>query len=323
MLGAHWETIAKHTTHLILFSLEISKNGDITALDRFPRSALYKEARTSTRQHGCQLLVCFGGNGRSSGFSAMTRSKRARTAFLINLKQFIQKHELDGVDYNWEYPGYQFGRGYLSDEEVELDYEGLLALLKETRALLGDDASITMSYYPDGRQESILVQKEATKYVNLFHAMAYDNRGQHSTMQHFEVATKQAISTFNVHKSKVTIGLPFYGRSVKNGDWKSYEDIVQQQSLTTKMNQVGDQYFNGVDLIRKKVRHALDHRVGGVMIWEVGQDCRVVEKKTGSDVHVVTCPERKMSLLLAITDELKMNDAPDSVAGVGESTNDL
>lgn len=35
---------------------------------------------------------------------------------------------------------------------------------------------------------------------------------------------------------------------------------------------VGDYYFNGADLIQRKTRHALDNKLGGVMIWEIGQD---------------------------------------------------
>ena len=303
--GAHWETIAQHTTHLILFSLEISPSGGITAVDRFPRPSLYAEARTATQQHNCKLLICFGGNGRSSGFAPMTRFKSTRTTFLNNLQRFMDKYQLDGVDYNWEYPGYQMGRGYLSPEKVEKEYRGLLDLLKETRQVLGTNKTITMSYYPDGRQEALLVEKEATKYVDLFHAMAYDKGGQHSTMELFEKATTQALSIFGPqHRANVTIGLPFYGRSVKTGDWKSYEDLVQQNVLTNGMNQINDQYFNGVDMIRQKVRHGVQQGVGGVMIWEVGQDCRVVEKKTGDVVHVVTCPKRNDSLLLAISKEL-------------------
>jgi len=34
-----------------------------------------------------------------------------------------------GVDYNWEYPGYSFGKGYKAESEVEADYKGLFALL--------------------------------------------------------------------------------------------------------------------------------------------------------------------------------------------------
>ena len=92
--GANWETIAQHTTHLILFSLEIAPNGDIAALDRFPRPTLWREARSATRKKGCKLLICFGGNGRSSGFSPMTRSKSARANFLRNLASFFKTYDL-------------------------------------------------------------------------------------------------------------------------------------------------------------------------------------------------------------------------------------
>ena len=47
---------------------------------------------------------------------------------------------------------------------------------------------------------------------------------------------------------------------------------------------------------------AFNEGVGGVMIWEVGQDCRVVPVKRGDTVHVKTCPEgEESSLLSAIT----------------------
>ena len=230
---------------------------------------------------------------------------------------------MDGVDYNWEYPGYQFGRGYMPDDEVDKDYAGLLALVKETRELLGDKVTMTMSYYPDGRQESLLVKLNAPKFVDLFHAMAYDAGGEHSTMELFQKATTQGEKLFGGggqqgstdYQAKVTIGLPFYGRSIKNGDWKSYEDLQKDNALVLSQNKVGDQYFNGVKMIRKKVRHAIERGMGGVMIWEVGQDCRVQEKKTGDVIHVQTCKSKKNSLLLAITNEILLLQKEQNVEG--------
>ena len=61
--------------------------------------------------------------------------KKKRARFVAELLALCEKHGFDGVDYNWEYPGYQFGRGYLSDAEVEKDYHGLRLLLKETHAV--------------------------------------------------------------------------------------------------------------------------------------------------------------------------------------------
>eukprot|EP00041_Stephanoeca_diplocostata_P036468 m.1333979 g.1333979 ORF g.1333979 m.1333979 type:complete len:127 (+) comp24872_c0_seq14:1144-1524(+) len=52
-----------------------------------------------------------------------------------------------------------------------------------------------------------------------------------------------------------------------------YVDIlVCAGSIAPEIDEVGNQYFNGVSMIEEKTRYALDQRLGGVMIWEVGQD---------------------------------------------------
>eukprot|EP00435_Cladocopium_sp_Y103_P040137 s41_g10.t2 len=55
--GANWETISEHTTHLLLFSLEMTAKGKIMAMDRFPRKELYEQAREATRKHGTALMI--------------------------------------------------------------------------------------------------------------------------------------------------------------------------------------------------------------------------------------------------------------------------
>ena len=84
-------------THLIFFSVEPTPEGGITGMDRFPPA----DVLAAARGHGCELIICFGGNGRSSGFSAMTRSPDARKAFVKKVKQLVKRFKLDGVDYNW------------------------------------------------------------------------------------------------------------------------------------------------------------------------------------------------------------------------------
>ena len=59
------------------------------------------------------VMVCFGGNGRSSGFPGMV-SHKVEESFL-KLDSLLSEYGLEGVDYNWEYPGYDFGRGYKTD----------------------------------------------------------------------------------------------------------------------------------------------------------------------------------------------------------------
>ena len=113
-----------------------------------------------------------------------------------------------------------------------------------------------------------------------------------------------AIQSKSPHSAaKVTLGVPFYGRSVKSGEWKSYEDIVQDfHPLDPSLDEVGDQYFNGFDTIKKKALKAMDGGFAGLMIWDVGMDCRLQETVHASgSSHVITCPNgADSSLLVAI-----------------------
>ena len=152
--GANWNTLTSHLSHLILFSAEPLSNGDLTGLDRFPRAALLEEAQAAATANGCQLMLCFGGNGRSSGFSAVSRNKYKRARFVAaavaQLQTLLPSSPSAGIDINWEYPGYTFGKGYMEDAEVTKDYAGLALLLKELRAALGPKRALTLAYYPDG-----------------------------------------------------------------------------------------------------------------------------------------------------------------------------
>ena len=85
----------------------------------------------------------------------------------------------------------------------------------------------------------------------------------------------------------------------------TYEDLVQKYPLSGKEDQVKNKDtgvkigFNGRSTISWKVKHAITEGVGGVMIWEVGQDCRVLPVTRGATVHVKTCPNGEESSLLA------------------------
>lgn len=155
------------------------------------------------------LLICVGGNGRSAGFSRAVASKRSRSRFIAALVRLCENLGLDGVDYNWEYPGYHFGSGYASEDAVARDYQGLIALLRETSAAFAPSGRrVTLAYYPDGRQEHLLAKGRAAKYVDAMHMMTYDQAGKHSTMELAQKSAEQAVRHL-LPVEKLTLGLPF------------------------------------------------------------------------------------------------------------------
>jgi len=312
--SANYERICRTVNMLIFFSIEVHGNGTLAALDRLPRLSLVREARP----HCKRMLLCVGGNGRSGGFSAAVSSRKSRRRFISALLRLCEKAGFDGVDYNWEYPGFAFGSGYKSEDDVARDYHGLQYLLIETReAFAPSGRVVTLAYYPDRKQERML--GVMSEHVDAMHAMAYDQSGRHSTYAFAEKVAAQAVEL--LPPSKVTLGLPFYGRHLQTGDWKSYEDLMKPEdfsdgpSASLEADEAGGYYYNGPLTIARKVRLAASHGLQGVMVWEAGQDCREAPVwRHGKVAHVQTCPEQGpgASLLSAIRGAL-----PPSSEGAG------
>ena len=57
---------------------------------------------------------------------------------------------------------------------------------------------------------------------------------------------------------------------MKDNKLNDEQDEVVRKGHGTKVG------FNGRGTISWKVKHAIKEKIGGVMIWEVGQDCRFV-----------------------------------------------
>lgn len=133
-----------------------------------------------------------------------------------------------------------------------------------------------MAYYPDGQQERILSSNaEVVSSVDLFHMMSYDQHGKHSTWEFGKKSVDQGLQYFPSHK--LTMGLPFYARSISTGQWKTYEEIMQRRpGLEANKNEVKEKgerwYFNGKNMIARKTKYAMRKDLGGVMVWELGQD---------------------------------------------------
>ena len=299
-----FESISEHVTHIIFFSLEMDpKTGMITAMDRLPNVETLQRAKRAKNK--AKLYICFGGNGRSDGFK-LVLNKNKRQVFITQLISLMNQYEFDGVDYNWEYPGYSFQHGYSNDQVVNNDYKGLYNLVKETREAFDKLSKkskngkkrlgITLAYYPDGRQEKLFLKYKIDQYVDYMHMMTYDQHGnQHSSYEFAIKSVEQAID-IGLPSKKLTLGLPFYGRD-HTGHWTTYEDILSKHYDKIKGNnkemnvdKVLDIGFNSVVTIEEKTKYAIKKRIGGVMIWEIGQDCRIKEvKEKNGNVHIETC----------------------------------
>lgn len=113
----------------------------------------------------------------------------------------------------------------------------------------------------------------------------YDEEKKHSSMRLVELAveewTKQGLPP-----SRLTLGVPFYGVSRTNGQASTYSEIVDADNrLATEPGRdesADGMWFNNAETLAKKVDFAASKNLGGVMVWELGQDKHASNPSSGS-----------------------------------------
>lgn len=242
--------------------------------------------KKSDEDGDCASDLVVGGGGRSDGFGAAAESP---TALVAAVKRAVETHAFDGVSYDWEYPA------------RESDWMAFGELLRATRDALdemeGERKRLSFAIHPTVATFEAMVKFDLMKYVDYVHIMAYDSRDPrgHAAMSFVESLMEYVKREFD-DVSKFTVGIPFYARSMRTGEAKTYEEIRREfassENLDKDQNVVGDWAFDSVGVVRKKVRLARRMGFGGVMIWELGQDV-----------------QDSSSLFLAIVDEIASLDA--------------
>lgn len=89
---------------MIFFSVEVSYLGIIQQKQRLPGPAILEKARAAADAYGGRLLVSIGGAGRSSGFADAVAHNGDVRRLIKQVDDLLNKYQLDGVDFNWEYP---------------------------------------------------------------------------------------------------------------------------------------------------------------------------------------------------------------------------
>lgn len=241
-------------TDLILFSAEPQANGELS-LDRL-KGLQWDKFRAWKTRYRVRLIIAIGGWDRSTHFATVAASPESRQTFAKAVAQVCREQRLDGVDLDWEHP-----RDAIEAE----NYGALLADLRSQFQPLGLVLSLTMA----GWQQ---LPKRAIESVDWIQVMAYDHSGRHSTFDG-AVADIKRLQTAGAPSSKLVLGLPFYGRhTARPDDVLTYREIVQKHAPKPNVDEVQGIYFNGPETIRRKTQWARDSGIGGVMIWELGQD---------------------------------------------------
>ena len=180
--------------------------------------------------HGVRVVLSLGGWEDSDHFPAIAASARLREALARSCVEAIETFGFDGIDIDWEYPGFADHKGTPADRE---NFTLLLTSLRESLDALGETTGkryLLTAALPAGA--SHIPNLDLTKisrvldFINLmtydFHG-AWDPLANHNcplypsagadTTRCVDWAFRQYHEVLGVPASKLNLGLPFYGRT--------------------------------------------------------------------------------------------------------------
>ena len=217
-----------------------------------------KQIVTNAHGHDVNVLISVGGWGWDKEFETVAADPSLRSAFVRNLKAFVDEYQLDGVDMDWEYP------------DAGQSSQNFLALVRELRTAMPDKL-LSAAVVAYGDDHGLGIPPESFEFMDYVVVMAYSG-GDHGTMEQFD----KGLAYWNARglpKDKLVIGLPFY--SEPSG--VSFAKIVRENpaaAQTDSYDYLGvTENYNGIPTIRTKTKFALDN-AGGVAFWTLDQDAQ-------------------------------------------------
>ncbi len=210
------------------------RDGRLAPADASQAASL--KALTDLRRDHPQLrvLVSVGGWLGSKGFSAMALTASGRRRFADSVVSFLRRHDLDGLDLDWEYPGLP-GAGNPHRPEDRAHFSALLAELRAAfdarpAASAGDERRLELTIAAAASEDYLahVDLPAVARSVDLVNLMTYDFReaesgdkaGHHANLrthpadpdaQSAEASVRRYLAA-GVPAGKLVLGVPFYGR---------------------------------------------------------------------------------------------------------------
>ncbi|PVH15264.1 uncharacterized protein CXQ87_003102 [Candidozyma duobushaemuli] len=219
---------SKNLSHVFYAFMKIDgSSGEVTYSDEWAdvqmpidnkEGALGSFAAIKKDNRELKLLMSIGGWGTSAQFTQIASDEAKLSKFVESSVALVEKHNLDGVDIDWEYPtNAQEGRQLVN----------LLQRLRKKLDKLHGGLLLTIAS-PASEDHSQYIDFPATdKLVNYWNVMAYDfagsgwsqKTGYHSNLYGDNGDTSlnvdQIVSYYasRVDSKKIILGMPLYGRT--------------------------------------------------------------------------------------------------------------
>lgn len=266
---------ARKLTHINYAFAIPASNGELAPLSANDSARLAALTSLKALNKDLKVLISIGGWGGCNYFSDAALSDASRRKFANSAVALLQKHHLDGVDIDWEYPG-QVGAGNIFRPE---DKENFTLFLKALRDRLDEqgkqDKRTGTNHYlltaATGADTAFVNHTElgkAQRYLDYINIMTYDLyhgndtvTGHHSNLRQSLKGDQSRNSTADaveghiragVPAHKIVLGLPFYGRGwaeVRPKDNGLYQPSTGKHSFISH-DELAAHYINKNGFVR-------------------------------------------------------------------------
>jgi chitinase len=207
-----------------------------------------------------KILISVGGWAWSDHFSDAALTPASREIFAQSAIDFLLKHQLDGIDLDWEYPG-QPGEGNVFRPEDKENFTAILKLIREKLDAIapkGFHYLLTVATAANQRYLDLTEMDKASKYLDYVNIMTYDYHGGWSPLtghhanlypssynkSEVQRSSSRAVEEHlkaGVPADKLVLGVPFYGR------WWSEVEKTNQGLYQDSKGERGSKGFNGLE----------------------------------------------------------------------------
>ncbi|MEO9533140.1 MAG: glycosyl hydrolase family 18 protein [Crocinitomicaceae bacterium] len=174
------------------------------------------------------ILISIGGWTLSSDFPAIAADPVKRANFAHWCNEVIRMYDVDGIDIDWEYPGYEPHNGGPADM---VNYTLLLKEVRDSLDVIDQDLMLTAAFGAASDRMDDIEWNEMVATLDFINLMSYDFFGAFSPSTNHNSplytpaegdptfncnsAIERLINDHNVPSDMINLGVAFYGRTAK------------------------------------------------------------------------------------------------------------
>ncbi len=225
---------------------------------------------------GVKVMVSIGGWTLSDNFPKLAADPELRAKFASSCVKALRMYNFDGIDIDWEYPGYKDHGGTPDDKQnYTLFMRSIRDSIDAYGSKIGYKFLLTACYGANLSTMEDIEWDKISPFMDYMNLMTYDFNGvwsedaNHNSPLYtpakgyegsYDLAYKLMTQKFNVPAEKLNMGVAFYGRSLigKPGtkiDLHSKEHIGKSDTITFFPDYGGESYYNVLLHMKEFTRH--------------------------------------------------------------------